>query len=264
LYNTKYHESVKARKSLKYSSFDVLDKALSRWFYQMRAQNIPLSYLLIHHQALKMNDMLGPNKADKFNASNGFIYNFLLRNGFNDSKRLSLIQPMDQCVISALKKIYRRSLVNEMLIEFNKDNDNFDIKTFAKSYDIRQCTENISYSWDQVSNTTLKNSWSEVGVKEYLGSIDPATTIIQHEEQLETENALKQLQLELDKDELNSWYACDSHDPGYQLLSDDEIISELTGTTDDILCEQSDDSIETNNGSISDSVAFDRLNHLLQ
>jgi hypothetical protein len=57
-------------------------------FYQMRATNVPISYNVIHIQALRMNAMLGENSEPGFIASNGFIHKFLARHGFNNSERL--------------------------------------------------------------------------------------------------------------------------------------------------------------------------------
>jgi hypothetical protein len=49
---------------------------------------MPLSYGMIQQQALIMNDLLGPQKINKFSASSGFVSKFLSRHGFNDSTRL--------------------------------------------------------------------------------------------------------------------------------------------------------------------------------
>jgi hypothetical protein len=101
----------------------------------------------------------------------------------------SLIQPMDQCVISALKRAYRRQLIHDMLLDI-ESNENFNIEEYVKKYDIRHCIDNISQSWDQLSARTLKNAWSKIGLNEFLGDIAPTQTMAEYEEQVELKNAI--------------------------------------------------------------------------
>jgi hypothetical protein len=84
-----YPSMCQARKALKFSEVHILDTALSKWFYQARAKNVPISYSIIQAQAVRINEMLGEHSQPNFKASNGFIHRFLHRHGFNDTKRLN-------------------------------------------------------------------------------------------------------------------------------------------------------------------------------
>lgn len=75
----------------------------------------------------------------------------------------SVIQPMDQGVISALKRHYTRRYLKEMLAVQDDDEevDTRGVKTLAniKAYTIRSAIYNFSYIWDALKVSTLTNSW---------------------------------------------------------------------------------------------------------
>jgi hypothetical protein len=58
----------------------------------------------------------------------------------------SLIQPMDQGVIAAMKKQYRRSILQRHIDEGN------DLKTFMKSITILHAIYEVAKAWDKTSS----------------------------------------------------------------------------------------------------------------
>jgi hypothetical protein len=180
---------------------------------------------------------------------------------FLPANTTSLIQPMDQCVISALKNRYRGRMLREMLMDV-ESNVEFDMEKYARAYDIRKSIDNVSTSWDELKVSTLKNAWSKIGLNVYLGDIDPGQTIAEREQEDELNNAVIQMRLQLDADTLNSWYECDANEPGFVILTDAEIIAELQGTEDP---EEIMDNYENaQSSSITDNEAYDCLNKYVQ
>jgi hypothetical protein len=53
----------------------------------MRSKNVPMSYSILHEQALRINSMLGENGDNNFKASNGCLNKFLHRHNFIDSTK---------------------------------------------------------------------------------------------------------------------------------------------------------------------------------
>ena len=67
----------------------------------------------------------------------------------------SLIQPMDQDVLESMKRRYKRSLLQEVLLS----EDLVDPTTFTKSITMKVVIEKISLAWDQITPVTICRSW---------------------------------------------------------------------------------------------------------
>lgn len=72
----------------------------------------------------------------------------------------SLIQPMDQGVIAALKKIYRGRLLRELIVMDSAQNSTVD--KFVKSWTLLDCCRTIAKSWNELSENTLRNGWKKI------------------------------------------------------------------------------------------------------
>ena len=70
----------------------------------------------------------------------------------------SLIQPMDQGVLVSLKRRYRRSLLQDVLLS----EDLVDPITFIKSITMKLVVEKISLAWDQITPVTIRRSWTKL------------------------------------------------------------------------------------------------------
>jgi hypothetical protein len=68
------------RRAFKFSSFPYVEKALKMWFYQQRALQYPVQMHHLQQKALQFFNSFYPSRNKSFNASNGYIHNFLTRN----------------------------------------------------------------------------------------------------------------------------------------------------------------------------------------
>lgn len=82
----------------------------------------------------------------------------------------SLIQPMDQGVICATKRLYTKKMLNEVLvvlplsedIELCMDNRAKKNLENLKNYTVKRAIYNWAKVWSEVRESTLKNSWKKL------------------------------------------------------------------------------------------------------
>ena len=76
----------------------------------------------------------------------------------------SLIQPMDQSVISTFKSYYLRRVMKSMVdvTKINCDESQVVVKNFWKKFSILDAIEHIDNSWKEIQNSTLNKSWSKL------------------------------------------------------------------------------------------------------
>lgn len=130
-----------------------------------------------------------------------------------------LIQPMDQSVIETLKRLYRKRFIRRLV----SDDDGISLKEYWKQYNLKLVVDNVSESWADLTNETLKRAWNQLW---------PETEMLQSDtsETGETDESMIQFLTEtgsvlsLENDEIIEWLNCDRSEMGYQLMTDDEII----------------------------------------
>ena len=71
----------------------------------------------------------------------------------------SLIQPMDQGVIQALKLRYRKKLLRKLLIE---DDMGVNIVDFVKSIHMLQVSHLVAEAWEEIPQSTFRKSWQKI------------------------------------------------------------------------------------------------------
>ena len=71
----------------------------------------------------------------------------------------SLIQPMDQGVLQALKWNYKKKLIRRLVIEDDRGESVLD---FLKSIDMKRVIQFISEAWDEVKKDTFRKSWRKI------------------------------------------------------------------------------------------------------
>lgn len=145
----------------------------------------------------------------------------------------ALIQPMDQGVLEAMKRRYRKAMLRKLLLE---DQEGRSIVDFVKKIDIKQVVYMIASAWDDVSSLTIAKSWHNLlGSGDNCGENQPnvqstetSQASVQSDDQSTCEMLIHELDGNLTNEDVSSWLNSDSSDPGYQLLSDDEIIDSIT------------------------------------
>lgn len=70
----------------------------------------------------------------------------------------SLIQPMDQGPIAALKRRYMSSFMQCVL---DRD-DSIDMSTFVKKWDLLKTSLSLATAWSDITDKTLKNAWKRL------------------------------------------------------------------------------------------------------
>ncbi|XP_041512663.1 jerky protein homolog-like [Microtus oregoni] len=139
----------------------------------------------------------------------------------------SSIQPLNQGVIATMKRNYRAGLLQNNLEEGN------DLKSFWKKLTLLDALYEIAMAWNLVKPTTISRAWKQIlpaiEEKESLDfdeeDISGATvaTILQHTKGLEN----------VTPENMEKWLEIDSTEPGYEVLTDSEIIRRAQGQTDE-------------------------------
>ena len=138
----------------------------------------------------------------------------------------ALIQPMDQGVIMATKKLYTWMYLDKVLVvipeEEDEIQDNRGLRTLEKikTYNIKSEIYNFASAWKQVKISTLANCW-----KKLLQDIDP-------ELDFEGQDFHRVFQAcgerEVSLKDVESWLEESDADPGHQVMMIDEIADSAT------------------------------------
>jgi len=78
---------------------------------------------------------------------------------FLPANTTALIQPMDQGVLEAVKRRYRRALLQRLLLE---DEEGRSITEFCKKINIKDVVYMSAAAWDDISPVTLTRSWRKL------------------------------------------------------------------------------------------------------
>ena len=69
----------------------------------------------------------------------------------------SLIQPMDQGVLVAIKRHYRKTILEELVLQ---EGNGTAIVAFLRGINMLKVSEIIAASWNEIGKKTLRRSWS--------------------------------------------------------------------------------------------------------
>nr|XP_045591678.1 tigger transposable element-derived protein 7-like [Procambarus clarkii] len=160
----------------------------------------------------------------------------------------SLIQPMDQGVIYALKRLYKRAMnveIMEVLLSQEDERLNKDTRASRtlenfKKYSIKDAIYIWAKQWNELKVTTLKNAWNKI--------LSPVPGENKDEDDYDFEgfdNAIFETlrdagEEDLQLSDVTEWLDNDADDPGYGELTDDEIIQCVTGNADEDAEEEED------------------------
>ncbi|XP_055626630.1 jerky protein homolog-like [Toxorhynchites rutilus septentrionalis] len=79
-------------------------------------------------------------------------------------------QPMDQAVINAIKRKYKRKLMLALILE----NEHLSFEERLKKINLQQCISWLATSWEEISDKTIRNSWKKLidGLPEDAVNVD--------------------------------------------------------------------------------------------
>lgn len=73
-------------------------------------------------------------------------------------------QPMDQAVISAIKRRYKRKLMLKLVLE----DEHLSFNQRLKNISLKMCLDWLATSWEEISPSTIRNSWNKL-IDEFPG-----------------------------------------------------------------------------------------------
>lgn len=128
---------------------------------------------------------------------------------------------MDQGVIASIKKKYRTKLLSKRIEEGD------DLKTFFKDYTILDSIYDVNSAWESVQKSTLFKSWRKI-----LPSVEKSLVESEKkEEEVSVHDLAKSVAggENVDEDNIIEWIACDTNDPGFEHVTDEQIVEEALG-----------------------------------
>ena len=122
----------------------------------------------------------------------------------------------------ALKRRYKKKLLRRPLIE---DENGVSLIDFLKSVNMTIVTELIAESWGEIKESTLGKSWRKIMSIQEPKESDDQTEGQEDGDEDEQEfiPEFQKLGYSIDENEISTWLNSDSNDPGFQLMTDDEI-----------------------------------------
>lgn len=132
----------------------------------------------------------------------------------------SLIQPMDQGVIEATKRIYKRSLARRLLLS----DDEVPVVQFMKGISLKDCCEMIANAWEKVTVSGLQKAWNNlIKIDTPIEAVAPE---ISDEDLQATVNAVPGISVSTS--EINTWIHEDDSIETSEQLDDDQIVNFIT------------------------------------
>ncbi|OWK16188.1 hypothetical protein Celaphus_00004955 [Cervus elaphus hippelaphus] len=135
-----------------------MERLLSLWIEEQKRKNLPVSTLLIQDQARRLFAQLqheqgGGGRAETFGASNGWFARF--------KNTSTLIQPMNQGVITAFKAQYLRRTLSQLAQETGGA-DRPSVWEFWRSYTVVTAVDNIAEAWAELQPATMNSAWRKL------------------------------------------------------------------------------------------------------
>lgn len=146
----------------------------------------------------------------------------------------ALIQPMDQGVIAAMKKIYRGSLLQKLIDEGSN------LQIFWKQLTVLDAIYEVSKAWRKVKQSTIAKSWKNINPKiENINESDD-----------EEDCSLATLACVLkktpgceavDRENISEWFDVDNTEAGHEMLSESAIVDRVQGKSEEANDSEDDD-----------------------
>ena len=173
----------------------------------------------------------------------------------------ALIQPMDQGVLEAVKRRYRRSMLRKLLLQ---DEEGQSVIEGIKGINMKDVVYMSASAWDDIPAVTLTRSWNKLLVSDKTAASNKETEDADSEEQ-SVESLAKELDHNLSDQEINEWLNEDANDPGYQIFTDEEIVQQVVGPSAEEVADLDDDADQDEpDATISSGQAADMLDQCMK
>ena len=192
-------------------------------------KGIPFHILLLLDNA--------PGHPSALESSNGNVKTLFL-----PSNTTSIIQPMDQGILDPCKRRYKKQLLRHIIME--KDNANFSIPDVLKKINLKDAVYWAAAAWEDASCESLANGWKKLLPsplpEDNVGESSTATVASPDDDVggtgEEHEVDLYEMFAELGYQEgcvewqnPEEWLQNDNDDPGWQPMTEDDIVQHVLG-----------------------------------
>lgn len=124
---------------------------------------------------------------------------------------------MDQGVIEKMKKIYRKSLLREMLLEKNEES----ILNYLKEINILICCIKISNAWLEITNLNICRAWRKL--------IPACDIFVENFGDVTIDDVMHILNRipgyeKISQEEVSNWLQADREEPGWNFLNLEQLL----------------------------------------
>ena len=182
----------------------------------------------------------------------------------------SKIQPCDQGIISAVKRQYRRRLMQHLL-----EVEGADIPQALKTVTLKLAMELFGYAWDSLSASSIDSIWMHALGDAFADMQRPVVDSDDDNEEflgftkediygpLLTPGERELIDPSLSDDDITAWFSCDNSEPTNYDKTDEEIVASVTTETTRDILEASDDDEDTEPVAISGREVIECTDKLL-
>jgi hypothetical protein len=178
----------------------------------------------------------------------------------------SLIQPMDQGVISSLKRRYKKIFLRFLL----EENCAGSMKETLKMWTIKDAIFAVSEAWESLPSKTLKLSWSKI-LEEKEEVEDDFTQENPEENEIDTcLEIAKSIPdfINVNREDITDWLEKDKNEEGYEQLTDSDIVilhgKDMPSQHRDSESDNSDDNLESSEEKIKHLEAIEAVDTLIK
>ena len=150
---------------------------------------------------------------------------------FLPTNTTSLIQPMDQEVLQAMKNRYKRKLLQKVICAQDLDHTQ-SIKDIVKLHTVKDALYMVCDAWDEASPESIRKAYNKLKIHsdnsqpnsepEEQYSAESMVEMLQHVQQVGNEDSLNAHDLE-------DWLNLDNELPTTEQMSDEQILATVTG-----------------------------------
>ncbi|KAI6660745.1 Jerky protein homolog-like [Oopsacas minuta] len=136
---------------------------------------------------------------------------------------------MDQGVLISIKRHYRYKLLDVLVL-----NDT-DIVAFLKGINMLKIIRNISSSWNEITEITLRRSWGKIFPIESHSENTELGTSSEIQHTVDNDGFVTLFNIggqDINETEISEWLEADIADKGYAHLTDQEIVEKVTNHDD--------------------------------